>query len=128
MKLFREGNRERDDFGLKGDIGTYTEDALEAFLELAPKYTQGVWEESDRRSASELDGVCAFRTKIACLTYAPGGWDAETTIVEFRGDYVDDIPEPDGVLVRPTETLRAWTPAEIVESCKAEAAILVKGD
>jgi len=59
-----------DDYPLSVFDGQYTPNAASAFAELASRQgTSGLWSSSDRFAASELDGLCTFRTPEAALKY-----------------------------------------------------------
>lgn len=74
-------------YSLNATGGPYTPDARSAFLRLAPKYRAGaIWDEADRLSASELDGLCVFRTPKDAINYGNGGCQDRYLVLSGRGN------------------------------------------
>jgi hypothetical protein len=77
--------------------GTYSEDALRAFLEIAPRRpTPADWTPEEITLVSELEGLCAFTSAQAASIWGQRGPFAlmdRNRYVEFEGTYVCNAPD-----------------------------------
>lgn len=72
-------------YPLNASGGPYAPAARSAFLRLVPKYKAGaIWDESDRLRASELDGLCAYRTQQDAIAYGNGGFQDRYLVLSGR--------------------------------------------
>jgi hypothetical protein len=110
IEAYKAGKRNVAEYELKQPEGTYTQRAAENYIKLQTKYKLGtIWNDEDRMSASELDGVCAFEDLKSAINYAGGAESEGRAIVSFEGIPVSKIPESNceysGILVKPTRTI-----------------------
>ena len=111
---YKEGKRDTKDFPRRTALGTYSVGAVEAFIRLASNYLEGaLWDREDLCKASEIDGVCAFKTPALALEYANNGFSMIGILIAvFDGTETGQLPEEGGVCVQVTNPIEVLTPAQ----------------
>jgi hypothetical protein len=108
--FYKESCHDQNKYALQTSLGKFTDQARRRFLQIAPSYKPSeIWSASDRKDASQLDGVCAFEDAESALKYVEGNVYPGIYIVVFEGYFVSNIPETDGtmtgVLAKPIKKL-----------------------
>ncbi len=79
----------------------YTERALRAYLRIESSKNPGEkWTDKELREASELAGVCAFRTPGSCIAWGETAAYPDTRYVAFEGEELTSTIEDDSVIAR----------------------------
>jgi hypothetical protein len=88
------------DYCLDSVIGVFTNAARESFIRLVQeKPEHSTWTPDERRSVSELAGVCAFESPVAAWEYGLIEGEADwRLLVEFGGRKICPAPENGSVV------------------------------